>query len=140
MLTFNDGKNSDGLMVADTADLKSLKIANEIGDELDRHYPGYPWYIKFMPEQGVGFVKVMSLSNTYGVTFHDVHVEEKGLKTIVRLVGEQLERYKVSRSGMIEDEILNLKRDGTGHAIFDYRDSVNYKIPQALKDAYDKLG
>lgn len=82
--------------------------AKNIGDVLTKKYPDHLWAVTV--NQGVAFIHNMALSGQWGFTIKLEDIDND-YKAIMLAGGEILERYKVHRGRMNEDEMMNLERD-----------------------------
>lgn len=84
-------------------------VAVETGLALHKHYPGYVWRINVDPENGIVNVWNKDLSlltrKQWGFTGH---LSRWNVGLMVRLAGELLERFNVSRAGLNEAEMHEL--------------------------------
>ena len=89
------------ILITDPTDIQSAlrerTIAYEIGGALRRHYPGRDWIVRIDAQQAIASIHCLQVSMTYGVVVHlDTIIHEITAKA-VRLAGELLERYQLSR-------------------------------------------
>lgn len=97
-------------------------LAMEVGDTLNKHYPGHLWAVTVDEDGGVLVVKNLALSGNWGFVFHLNKLPNgKSIRpAVVRAGGELLERYNLSRGRLIRNEVLELKRDFRGVPIGDF--------------------
>jgi len=87
-------------------------LAKNVGDMLEKKYPGYGWAIHV--QDGVVMVNAMRLSGTWGFMIQSTKIDND-YKCIVKYGGELLERYRVRRSGAKTDEIDSCNVDRSGN-------------------------
>lgn len=92
--------------------LKSVQI----GELLNRHYPGYQWAVNCDHYQGVVRIRNMSLSGNYGFTLKlsDQYSASAFDHDVVMAGGEILERYKLDARAMnskYDDLAVDFKGD-----------------------------
>lgn len=93
-------------------------IAKQIGDTLNKHYPGHAWAVNASVEQGVVYIYNLNLSGQYGFTLLMSDLSsDPGMRLTIAAGGELLERYKLVRGAMREDEINDLSYDIRGNAL-----------------------
>ena len=100
------------------AELQSHTWAKRIAERLELSYPGYGWAVHADVKNNIAQVRALKLAGEYGFTLHIDKLDPHD-KQIKWAGGEILERYKVSRSRMKEDELLNKSRDLRGNVIGD---------------------
>ncbi len=95
--------------------LKEIRLAKQISEVLDKHYPGYMWAVNVDIRNGMATIQALRLSGEWGcyVPLHQF-INDPYLAKIKQYGGEILERYRVSRSAASEDQIQGLKRDRLG--------------------------
>lgn len=96
-------------------------LAIDVGETLNKHYPGHLWAVTVDEDGGVLVIKNLALSGNWGFVLH-LHRLPAGKALhplIVRAGGELLERYNLSRSRLKVDEIMKMKRDSRGIPIGD---------------------
>jgi hypothetical protein len=77
--------------------VESDRICRAIGQKLTNVYPGHAWAVHVSVEGGVGTIRNPAISMEYGMVFY-LNDTINGLQeTAVRLAGELLERFKISR-------------------------------------------
>ena len=96
-----------------------MTIAKNVGDMLNRVYPGYLWAVNV--RGGIIHVKNLYLSGKWGFTekLPGVYSASSLEATMKRGAGEILERYKSSRQKFKADEWAGLKKNFAGHFEFD---------------------
>lgn len=90
--------------------------AKRIAEHLTKKYPGHLWSV--CVNQGVAMIKNLVLSGTWGFTIRLKDIDNDYI-AVTNAGGELLERYWLSRGGLKEDEVLNMKRDFAQQAIGD---------------------
>lgn len=93
------------------------KVEAEIGQELERHYPGWQWWVECTLKAGVVAVKNLDLHGDYGFIIHlnRYLTNPERLKMVMRAGGETLERYNQDRAKAPEK--IEVERDIRGNAI-----------------------
>ena len=92
------------------------KICAAVGQILQKHYPGYKWYIHCKWFTGVVTVKNLSIHGEYGMVFHlSELLNDHNLRGVIRAGGELLERCNLPRSRARIEDIVELKRDLRGN-------------------------
>jgi len=78
----------------------SVRLANDIETQLNRHYPAFVGHWLVTINEPGGTIEVINtlLSGKMGFLMHTCKVDFPELKKVVRAGGELLERYKVARS------------------------------------------
>tara|TARA_R110000851_G_scaffold331784_1_gene506510 strand:- start:136 stop:573 length:438 start_codon:yes stop_codon:yes gene_type:complete len=100
--------------------IKDYEIAKTIGAELCGIYPGHGWTIEADSRNGIAKIcnKHMGFNAGYVYKLHDIEFSTFK-RDMMRIGGDILERYKLSRSRMIEDEVRSIARDLRGNAKVD---------------------
>lgn len=105
----------------DTKVADDYLVAKQIGDALNEAYPGYLWAIHVSHEEGVAVIKSMLMPPQWGWVIHTgkvfsasdlVHKAKSG-------AGEMLERFRLRRGAMNEDELVSRPTDARGILIGD---------------------
>jgi hypothetical protein len=96
-----------------------VSLAKDLGDAVAQKYPGYRWYVNANIKQGIADVRCGNLHGGYGFTLKlTTSYSASQLKAdALRLAGELLERFNVSRRGANDTELRTLKRDARGQGI-----------------------
>lgn len=99
------------------AALKQRRIRNAIGMALGRAYPTHPWHVSVSGDSTVAQIVCPKLTTQYGMTLHcngdTLDVERKA----VRMAGELLERFRVSRTvGDFSGVRTNIRGEALGAA------------------------
>jgi hypothetical protein len=89
-------------------------LAKNVGEHLHRKYPGHLWAVNVAG--GVVTVQNLYLSGRWGFRIMESEIDPD-YKIITRAGGEILERYRLSRGAMREDEVENLARNLRWEAI-----------------------
>jgi hypothetical protein len=78
-----------------------IALARKIGETLQYHYGGHPWYVEVEHIHGIAKVSIPSLMGwtSYFVIHLDRLASDPGMKIVVKAGGEILERYRIPRSG-----------------------------------------
>jgi len=95
--------------------IKDSILAQKIGFELCHAYPGHGWEVEVDIRNGIAKIFNVHLSGLNGYLLHLKKISLSSFKQdIVRIGGELLEAFGVSRGKFDQDEIMNLERDRTG--------------------------
>lgn len=81
--------------------------SKNIADTLVKHYPGYLWAVQPYQDGTAYQVYCLNLSGKWGFVIHESKIDND-YKVVVNAGGEILERYRVSRERLHED---NFKSD-----------------------------
>lgn len=92
--------------------LTAMVTSRNIAEALHRKYPGYLWAVEPSLDESVYQIRCMSLSGRWGFIVHAT--KDTGAKRIQQLGGELLERYRVRRGRINDDEIMAASVDFTG--------------------------
>ena len=92
------------------------KICSAVGQVLEKHYPGYRWYVNCEWWTGVVTVKNLNIHGDYGfVLYLQELLNDLELNGVMRAGGELLERCNLPRRNMRPEEVFELKRDLRGN-------------------------
>jgi len=90
-------------------------LATAIGSELVKHYSGHGWEVECDIRNGIARIFNKYMSNKHGYLLHLKLLNVDTFSAdIMRVGGELLETFGVSRGKFDEDEIMNLTRDNQG--------------------------
>lgn len=96
--------------------VKDAEIASYIGAALVHKYPGHGWQVEADSRNGIAkiFASYMSLREAYVYKLKniDVHTFDREM---MRIGGEILERFKLSRNKFNISDVANAVRDGRGN-------------------------
>ena len=108
----------DSIGQIDPADFMTAK---QIGDCLNRHYPGHPWAVNCQWKQGVLRIQNLNLPMTHGYTIKLLPIwSSSELERQCRIgAGEILERYKLPTGAHNEDRWMSAPTDFKGAVIGD---------------------
>jgi hypothetical protein len=100
--------------------IKDFEIAKTIGAELCGIYPGHGWIVEADARNGIAKIcnKHMGVNAGYVYKLNDIEFSTFK-RDMMRIGGDILERYKLSRGRMIETEVLGVIRDLRGNAKVD---------------------
>lgn len=109
---------SSVIQVCDDHDMhamaKQRRVRNAIGTALARHYPWHPWHISVSGDSSVAQITCPGITTRYGMVLHckgeTLDLERKA----VRMAGELLERYRVSR---IAGDFDHIRKNALGEAV-----------------------
>ena len=123
-----DGGEPEGF-VSDPNELEvsgiTVLICKQIGDTLEKHYPGWLWAIQPDEFGGVLSIRAMRLSGEWGYVFRlaDLQGDAKVVKQLViRGGGEILERFGVPRGTYRYQDWKGTTKDIAGMALADISD------------------
>ena len=96
---------------------RDMELAQLIGHELVSYYPGHGWQVECDIRNGVAKIFNCHMSGLYGYL---LHLNKLNLDTfrvdIMRVGGELLESFGLSRGKFDEAEVVGIQRDRTGAA------------------------
>ncbi len=92
--------------------------AGEISGKLHKHYPNYNWAAGWTTDGSCAIVDCLDIPSPYRliIRFEDIDMPE--LKGVIRMAGEMLERYNLSRTKANQAELSEMPLVG-GYAIPD---------------------
>lgn len=109
-----------GMIALDSAPYTpaEMHLAGQIGEALNKHYPGHLWAVNVDNVGGVVNIFNMRLSGRWGFTLHlnDV-LHDPDLKTVMRAGGELLERYRLKVGRFNQDQYDSLPADFAGNFV-----------------------
>jgi len=96
-----------------------MLLAKETAETLYTSFPGYLWGVTI--SESVVDVRCLNLSGQWGYTLHipAIYSASEWKRTVRNAGGEILERYRQSRRGLNEQDVLQAKRDFAGNLLFD---------------------
>lgn len=89
--------------------------AKRICETLERKYPGYLWMANVDSRNGIANFWTPTTSGMHGYTIK-LSEWDSDDKIIIQGAGEILERYRLCRGRMREDQVMELERDLRGNA------------------------
>lgn len=100
--------------------VKDFEIAKMVGAALCHKYPNHGWQVEADSRNGIAkiFMSQMSSSQGYIYKLKDISLGTFD-REMMRVGGEMLERFSISRGRFNEDSIKNVMRDPRGNAIAD---------------------
>tara|TARA_R110000796_G_scaffold209159_1_gene325508 strand:- start:114 stop:551 length:438 start_codon:yes stop_codon:yes gene_type:complete len=100
--------------------IKDFEIAKTIGAELCGIYPGHGWIVEADARNGIAKIcnRHMGVNAGYMYKLNDIEFSTFK-RDMMRIGGDILERYKLSRGRMVESEVLGVIRDLRGNAKVD---------------------
>lgn len=114
-----EAKNEVAMRIAEE------KICSAVGQVLEKHYPGYRWYVHCTWWTGVVTVKNLNLHGDYGFMFHLRELlHDVDLTSVMRAGGELLERCSLPRRNMRPEDVYELKRDLRGNVTAESMDQT----------------
>ena len=101
---------------ASPADMTNAALCKQIGAVLGRHYPNHVWKLEVAAEKGVVnvFLAMMSTVMGFRIPLVSAYSASEFEKRVMLAGGELLERYKLHRGGLNEDEYRSLPVDYAG--------------------------
>ena len=89
------------IQIADVADAACIqaqrRLRNIVGQALGRAYPTVIWYVTVPPDASIVQFYAHGITAQYGMTLHATNDTGELERKAVRLAGEYLERFNVSR-------------------------------------------
>ena len=94
-----------------------MELASVVGRYLHEVYPGYLWRVNADIRGGIVNILCHDISTEKGCTLFvkDLIDQEPARKLVHKAGGETLERAKLHRGRMIEDEVATASRDFKGN-------------------------
>lgn len=95
----------------------NYELASVVGRYLHETYPGYLWRVNADIKGGIVNILCHDISTEKGCTLmvRDLIDQESARKLVHKAGGEMLERAKLNRGRMIEDEVATASRDLRGN-------------------------
>ena len=95
------------------------QICALVGRQIEKHYPGWRWYVECRLPTGVVTVRNLDLDGEYGFIIPIVKIvnETDPGRIVMRAAGEVLERYRQQRGG--RPSSYDIERNFKGQAIGD---------------------
>jgi len=94
--------------------IRARRARNTIGKALGRHYPTHPWMVSMSGDGTVAQIMCPAISQEFGMVIHANGSTEEIERKAVRMGGELLERFRVSRTVA---DFEHVKRNPRGNAI-----------------------
>ena len=93
-----------------------IVMAKEMAEALHTAYPGHLWAVTCDGQTGMADVRNMALSGNWGFRLRltDIYSASAFRKDVVMAGGEILERYKLSRGRLNQDQYGTLRSDFAG--------------------------
>ncbi len=100
--------SSDEPLVPDRFAAADMALTKRIAAVVDHHYPGHPWLIVSDHKQGIVKIKIPQFmgATNWGVIWISTLKSDPGMRSIIRICGEILERYRIPRVGFSRDDFL----------------------------------
>lgn len=100
---------------------EDVRLSRQIGEVLEKHYPGYMWAVHANTEGGVADIHNLALHGLWGFRLKLSKVmSDPSLKCVVDAGGELLERYNMKRGKFNEDHWRDAPRDVSGQLVGDH--------------------
>jgi hypothetical protein len=103
-------------IIADSSEMsaiiKSREARNTIGKAISRAYPHHPWLVQMSDDGTVAQVTCPAITTEYGMVLHVHQLNDALERKAVRMAGELLERFSVSRTQADFSHILRDRRGG----------------------------
>jgi len=91
------------------------KIAKDIAETLNVHYPNHAWAVNADVKQGIVVIYNNRLSGEMGFLLHMADlINDHAMKLVIKSGGEFLERYNIARGEFKERDLFSLKKDFKG--------------------------
>lgn len=106
-------------------------LTKQVGEHLERHYPGWLWAIEPEPKGGVINVRSLRISGKWGYTLHIARIQDDpSLKCVLTAGGELLERFGFRR---VRYSYAEWRRREQTHGVFlpDVIDKPGYEQRRA---------
>ena len=98
-------------------EINENKICSMIGQELEKYYSGWDWYVECKISTGLASVRNLDLDGDYGFYIPLMNLLNETTPRIVKMAaGEILERYNMDRTYRKQ---FDIEKDFTGAAIGD---------------------
>jgi len=93
------------------------QICSLVGKQLEKHYPGWKWWVECVLATGIVSIRNLELNGDYGFCIPlDKLLNETDPKIVMQACGEILERHRMDVGARKQ---FNIKRDFAGSAIGD---------------------
>lgn len=109
---------SETAIITDVVNANTRILCKNCMDMLHKHYPGHPWIVGVDDVGGIVNITHPRLSGLHGFTLHISKIDND-FKSVIRGAGELLERFRVKRGKIVEDDMAILDRTFTGDAVHD---------------------
>lgn len=94
-----DGRRYESGGRRDQYDAANKRLAQEIWQKLQYHYPGHPWKVFTNIKQGIALIELpLFTSKQFIINLKDL-IGDPGMHVVMKGAGEFLERYEMPRSG-----------------------------------------
>lgn len=100
---------------------KDIALAKQIAEDLMQFYPGYLWAVHVNSYQGILDIKNLNLSGNYGMRrkLGKDYSASSLKKDVMRWGGEILERYRMNRGTLNNDQWASAALDFAGRTLGD---------------------
>lgn len=89
---------------------EDFRLAKELSELLDRHYPGHLWAVSADHKNGIVTIQNLRLSGRWGFIVKIANLaNDPGRRSVIRAGGELLERYNVARGRFNVADLSHLK-------------------------------
>lgn len=107
-------------MTSILAQAQDLTLSRQVGEVLEKHYPGHAWAVHADTNGGVLLIQNLALHGVWGFQLRltDVY-SDPSLRSVVNAGGELLERYRMRRGKFNEDLWRDAPRDIKGQLVGD---------------------
>jgi len=91
---------AEAIVLATEGSAYELGVCKDVGDQLERHYPGWQWMVTVPPKGGVVHIQSMHMDPKYGfiVKLTRSYSASHLAREAVRAGGELLERCNMPRN------------------------------------------
>lgn len=103
----------------------TILLCKQIGDTLERHYPGWMWAVQPDERGGILSIRALRLSGEWGYVFKlaDLQGDAKvAMQKVMLGGGEILERFGVPRGTYRYQDWKDTRKDVAGMAVMDIAD------------------
>lgn len=100
--------------------VREMQLAQEIGELLNKHYPGYLWAVNVTLHGGMATIQSLALSGEWGCYIPLSRIiHDPKMSYVIKCGGEILERYRVRRGAVDIDQVDALERDQFRNIVVD---------------------
>lgn len=102
-------------------DAMDLALSKDLGEALNSQYPGHLWGVRVQGEQGIATIHNLMLSAEWGyVLLLSKSYSASDLRQrAIKAGGEILERFKVVRGRLNDDNMASMETDFAGRVLGD---------------------
>jgi len=102
--------------------LHDILLARTMAESLHAAYPGHLWAVSCDGRTGMADVRNLMFSGNWGfrLKLEGIYSASQFKADVIKAGGEILERFKVSRGKLDDDQVSDLKTDFAGRVQGDY--------------------